>query len=700
MEAGGKKIKTKKGFAIVPLVMQFLLTEGLPIIIAIAIIGLAFFIFASMKGDANTATTNSDTVTCGKWADVGEQEQTLMKQAATEAGIHPALLAAIYWQENGKTWKPMTADFPCGTNGCGPFQLNSDNREAYGLSEAEAKDFTKSVGPAAKILKSAVTNLGVDGLSENEDSTRAVALAYNRGPCVAKKWVEDGRPLSAEKIKTYQDACNYATSVYPRSGFTPMELAQIGLDYLMSAGTMFKDLAKGCDRLNIIAGGSYSGESFISTCQGVSTNITTGGKVIVLDPGHDTPNNNAGATGEGAANLEVALQARTKLIASGYTVYLTRGDPNGGGIDLTKIAGAPSDASNDEDNKRRAVFGNSKNAALVFRIHGDAGGSPGYYFIYPRSMTADRTGHVGPPATIAAQSKDITEKISRSLATQGLTKQKDPGDDVNYTSYKANLVGSSWSTVPVTLIEMFGMTSANAKSAEYKTKMANGIAKAISDNVPITPTGSTTVVTQTKACSIANYALQTVEDVTENDGCKDGNGFPNGCAASSKSAGASNYASNPKKSAFSQTPKTRSWYAGSGSWPWYADCGSFVGYIVRSIADPAFPLNGSSAQFSYVKAHPEKYEMLSNNGNNLKPGDILFRGSCNADQNKNNDDSDSIRYECSYGTSKGFGHIEIYVGDNSKYPGYAVASASYGSYGPKVRKSFGGTMGVIARIKN
>ncbi|MFA7252942.1 MAG: CHAP domain-containing protein [Patescibacteria group bacterium] len=256
--------KYKAAVLVGPLIFSSILILG-GTIVAAAVGGAGFMNIMKAQGDPAASNYSSGDVSCNTWAKVGISEQTLMTQAAKEAGIHPAMLAAIYWKENGRQWKPMGSDFACVVNGCGPFQLDSASREAYGLSKEDAKDFAKSVGPAAKIIKNKAESLGITNFSDVH-AIQAVALAYNRGANVAKLWVADGYPMSADKIKEYQDQSNYGSKIYPlwsKQGITAIRGAQIALDYLQDVGKTFTELAEGCTINGQLTVGNQTGNEIV-----------------------------------------------------------------------------------------------------------------------------------------------------------------------------------------------------------------------------------------------------------------------------------------------------------------------------------------------------------------------------------------------------------------------------------------------------
>ena len=90
-----------------------------------------------------------------------------------------------------------------------------------------------------------------------------------------------------------------------------------------------------------------------------------------------------------------------------------------------------------------------------------------------------------------------------------------------------------------------------------------------------------------------------------------------------------------------------------------SDCGRFVATVLRtSGADKDYEPIGTTAQYSYVKSHPEKFKIIDRpSASDLQPGDILLHPS-----------------------HGGYGHTLIYTGDVGG--GYVAANASLGDTVP------------------
>ncbi|MEG0365312.1 MAG: N-acetylmuramoyl-L-alanine amidase [Coprobacillus sp.] len=201
-------------------------------------------------------------------------------------------------------------------------------------------------------------------------------------------------------------------------------------------------------------------------------------KVIVINAGHQGKSNNSkepvgpnssvmkakvssGATGvssrmtESQITLDVALKLRDVLQSRGYTVVMTRTSQN---VNIS--------------NKERAEIGNKNNAAAVISIHCDSttnSSTRGAHTIAPKS------GNPYNPQIYSASSSLAQKVISSYCASTGI---KSRG-----VSYRDDLTGLNWSTVPSIYLEMgFISNSTEDKmlsDSSFQNKCATGIANGI-----------------------------------------------------------------------------------------------------------------------------------------------------------------------------------------------------------------------------
>lgn len=224
----------------------------------------------------------------------------------------------------------------------------------------------------------------------------------------------------------------------------------------------------------------YGKTHIYAACGGEKISVllqVKGKKIVGIDPGHQskgdssTEPNGPGsstykakvsggtrgtATGkpEYQLTLEVAKKLRTELMDRGYEVVMTR----------TKNAVNIS-------NKERALLINESGADICVRIHADGAVSSasGATVLCPSSANPYISN-------LHKKSKKLSEKLIASYCTE--TGIRNRG-----ISYRDDLTGTNWSTVPTTLIELGFMTNAGEDrymaSAAGQKAMVKGMADGI-----------------------------------------------------------------------------------------------------------------------------------------------------------------------------------------------------------------------------
>ena len=213
---------------------------------------------------------------------------------------------------------------------------------------------------------------------------------------------------------------------------------------------------------------------------------TGGGRVVVIDPGHNGANGanpaiinalvdagfgqtkpcnttgtstNAGFT-EHEFNWGVATKLQSILAARGYDVRMTRDSDDGVGPCVNK----------------RAAFGNDANAAAVISIHGD-GDDAGARGFYVMTAAQDPAG-----AAMAAQSTALAGNMRDALVNAGLSPSNHLGSGGLWK--RDDLAGLNLSLRPTVMIEMGNMrNSADAalmSSSAGQQQMAQGLADGVS----------------------------------------------------------------------------------------------------------------------------------------------------------------------------------------------------------------------------
>lgn len=201
---------------------------------------------------------------------------------------------------------------------------------------------------------------------------------------------------------------------------------------------------------------------------------------ICIDPGHISENG-AGTRGKVLTELEVcwgvALKLKAKLIAHGYRVVMTK------------------NAERDVvTNRRRAEIANQAKAALLLRLHCDAGTGRGFATYYP-----DREGKVGntkgPPPSVRAESKKLatpfhraaTDVLEGHLLDAGLKTDR----QTMIGGKQGALTGSIYARVPTLLVEMCVLQNAKdeafMRSKQGYDIMASALLAGVRAAVPLKP---------------------------------------------------------------------------------------------------------------------------------------------------------------------------------------------------------------------
>lgn len=220
-------------------------------------------------------------------------------------------------------------------------------------------------------------------------------------------------------------------------------------------------------------------DSDTSDDSSTATETSTGGKIIIIDPGHQAQGDNTQeAIGPGSSqtkarvssgtsgvvsgldeyqlNLIVSLQLRNELEDRGYTVYMTRETHD---VDMS--------------NKERAEFATEKNGDILVRIHAngsDDSSVSGALCMAPSSSNTFLS------SDLISQSQNLSQKIIDAYcASTGFN---------NIGVYQTDeMSGINWSTMPVTIVEMGYMSNAsddaNMADSDMEKKMVDGIANGI-----------------------------------------------------------------------------------------------------------------------------------------------------------------------------------------------------------------------------
>ncbi len=195
--------------------------------------------------------------------------------------------------------------------------------------------------------------------------------------------------------------------------------------------------------------------------------------MVCIDPGHPSEVSAGDVVQNGQTEVRVAW-----LVAHELDVILAK---RGIRTCMTKKA-----EHQFVRNRERAEAANQAHAALMVRLHCDAGDGRGFAVYYP-DRAATKDGHTGPSNAVIARSRAaavVIDSAMRAGLWDVLENGGVRGDSKTLVGSKQGaLTGSIFSEVPIVTIEMVVLSNVGDAKVSATAEGRHRIARAIADGV-------------------------------------------------------------------------------------------------------------------------------------------------------------------------------------------------------------------------
>ena len=362
---------------------------------------------------ADGATVTSKTMTVRGWAlaESGVKEIRVLVdgklKATTNTGLSRPDIASAYPQYNNA--------------GNAGFQINVDISDIENGSKTIVAEVVGNDGSVQKLTRNIKVNLPELSKTLGRIDEPTTNVDYYKNTIKIRGWAINKSGVS--EVRVYVNGTNKGTITYGTSR-PDVNAAYPGYpseDKAGYEGTIdISDVSLGLATIKVVVKAKDGGTQEFTTSINLKAN---GSKLVVVDPGHENPGGDPGATAthngisyiESNLNLQIAIKLKSELEKKGITVLMTRNTGTG------QIA-----ADSKESLIKRVNFANEVNADFFISIHHNTytSASANGFEVYYSSASPETRGLIldnGEEITFERNlfSRSETSKVakSREIAT-------------------------------------------------------------------------------------------------------------------------------------------------------------------------------------------------------------------------------------------------------------------------------------------